>query len=35
MSANKRRRLDEGGDESEEEVEMVSSVSVVLSGPRG
>jgi len=35
MSANERRRLDEGGDESEEEVEVVRSVSVVPSGPRG
>jgi len=32
MSANKRRRLDNGGDESEEEVER--GVIVVPSGPR-
>jgi len=34
MSANKRGRLDNGGDESEKEVEVVRSVSVVPSGPR-
>jgi len=35
MLANKRRRLDDGGDESEEEVEVVRSVGVVPTGPRG
>ena len=37
MSANKRRRLDEGGDESEEKGEMVveRSVEVVPTGSRG
>jgi len=35
MSDFKRRRLDSGGEESEEEVEEIRSVSVVPTGPRG